>query len=205
MTSKSANRVTWATSLVLDLLFVEVGDPVGPVRHEVHRLADPHRIGVLPDVVRDRGVGLGFEIVQPDVLVLAAFVALPVVLLVPAPAVEDLRAVRRVADEDASVEREALGRRAFAVDGVEVRVAPDDILEHRTEDDPVTVRRPADGGGRAGRVGQSERFTPVHAHDEDGRHPIIAAGEGDPFAVRGELGETFGIRWCVSPRGLLWT
>ena len=64
------------------VLHVQVRDAVA-VGHEEHALAHPHRVGVLADVVRDRRERARREVVHPDVAVLAALVALPLVFLAP--------------------------------------------------------------------------------------------------------------------------
>ena len=134
--------------------------PFAAVGDEVHQAAGPHRVAVLADVVRDRRVGLGGGVVEPDVLVLAALVALPVVLLVAAAAEEELVLLGDEADEDAAVERQAHGGAALDADRVEIRVAADDVLEARPEDDLGAVGRPGDDLGAAGIVGQADGAPP---------------------------------------------
>ena len=171
-----------------DNLPVQVRDPVAAVRNEIHRLSDPHRVAVLADIVGDGRGGLLVGVIKPDVLVLPALVAFPVIFLVAPAGVDELLPVGRVARVDAAVEGEPRGRRALAEDRVEVRVAADDILEHGAEDDPLSVGRPAHDLGAAGAVGQPLRLAAPGRHRVDGLGPVVIRREGQPPAVRREPG-----------------
>ena len=112
-TSKSAKSVTCCDLLRREVVREQIGDAApAAVGHEVEPVADPHRVRVLADVVGERRVGLRLDVVEPDVRVLAALVALPVVLLVAAAVVGQLRAVWRVRAQDAAVHRHLLGQTA---------------------------------------------------------------------------------------------
>ncbi|MBP1659678.1 MAG: hypothetical protein H6P95_870 [Candidatus Aminicenantes bacterium] len=138
---------------------------------------------------------------QPDVLVLAALVALPVVFLVAAAAVEELVLLGDEADEDAAIERQADRRAALDPDAVEVGVAADDVLEHGPEDDLAPVRRPGDDLGPAGIMGQPDGGPALDGHQVDGLGAVVGRREGDPLPVGRELGEALGPREGRQARG----
>ncbi len=174
------------------LLGVDVGDTAPPVGDKIHRIADPHRVGVLAHVIRDRGILLGVAVVKPDVRILAPLVALPIVLLVPPAGIEEAPGVGREADQRAALEGEPLRRAALDGSIVEVRVPADDVLEHRPEDDLGPVGRPADDLRKSWLVGQAGGSSAVGGHDISGRRPVVARRKGDLLSVRGKLGEGLG-------------
>ena len=184
-----------------ELLRVEVGDAVAAVGDEVHQAAGPHRIAVLADIIRDRRIGLGHSVMEPDILVLAPFIALPIIFLVAAAAEEELVLFGDEADEHAPVEGQAHGGAALDSDRIEIGVAADGVLEHRPEDDFGPVGRPGDDLGAAGVVGQPHGRPALGRHDVDGRGAVVARGESEPTAVGRELGGVLGPGECRQAGG----
>ena len=178
---------------------VEVRDPVlAAVGGEVHRLADPHRVGVLAHVVGQRLEPLRREVVEPDVGVLAALVPLPVVLLVAAPVVDHPAAVGGEGGEDAAFERQAFGIAALARHREELDDRPEGVLVAGAVDDPLAVGAPRHRLHAHPGPGEPARLPPCDRERVDRRGAVVLAVKatvcpsGEIFAAYSRPG------WLVS-------
>ena len=178
----------------------QVGDAaLRPVGDEIQQVSDPHRVGVLADIVGDRCVGLRGEVVQPDIRVLAALVALPVVFLVSAAVVGQLRAVGRPGAQDAAVHGHRLGEAAVGRNRVELHDWPERVLVPRPEDDPRAVGRPAHRLQAGAHVGDPRRRA-ARCGDHVQVRAFVLAREDDVLAVRRELRHVLAAGVACQPR-----
>ena len=189
ITSKSAYRVTWRTAPVFRSWRPEVGDAVRrAVRAEEHRVAHPHRVGVAAHVVRHRLEAPRGEVGHPDVRVLPALVALPVVVLVALADVERLRAVGGVAEVLGPVEGKGLRHRGVEADLVELLVAGGGRdAPARAEDDAPAVGRPRHHLPAERRPGEARGRAALRGHHPDVEDVVVGGGVGDPLPVGREL------------------
>jgi len=181
---------------------VEVHPPIlVPVGEKVNPLALPHGEDVLSRTIRKILRGLGFEVVNPDVVGHSAAIALPRAKLAKNTVVGQLLAIGRKRAEPASGQRQLFKRPSGRRD----RVQPaEKIVERphaRPEDDPLPIRRPGHHdvvrphavgyivASQRGREAQTLRHTPLGGHQIDLRIAVVLTGEGNRFAVRREPGE----------------
>ncbi|OPZ81422.1 MAG: hypothetical protein BWY77_00652 [bacterium ADurb.Bin431] len=165
------------------IIGIEVGDAVvAAVGDEIELLSDPHRIGALADIVGEVGVLFSGEIVEPEVDILAALVAFPVILLAAFGAVGQLFAVRGVAGEGALRHGKLLGPLALCGDGVELGDRPVGIFVGGAVDDFFAIRGPGQGLG-AVMPGKAFGDAAVAGDEIEIAAAVIFAGEGDGGAV----------------------
>lgn len=181
-----------------EVVGVEV-ERAGAVRGEVDLVADPHRIAFGARGVGDLLRRLGCEIEDPEILRPTSLVALPGAEVAGEGGVGDLLAVRREIGAAAPGHGERLAETAGDRHGVDAALAMIPAVAQGAEEDRLAVRRPAvdlivvpparrerpAGGVEGELLGNATG----RRNDVDLLVAVVLAGEGDPLAVRRELGE----------------
>ena len=152
------------------------------VGHEEELLSGPHRVGVGPLPVGEPRQGLRGEVVAPEVLVLAAEIALAQIEVAEDAVVDDLAPVRRERHQSRSVQGQLFRLSNVQRDGERVMDIRIERALARQIDDTSPVRRPPEDEVAAVDAveGQPPRWA-VFA-----RHYIYVAGVPKPARVGDE-------------------
>ena len=187
---------------------VEV-ERAGAVRVEIDLVADPHRIALGARGPGDLADLAAREVEDPEVLSPASLIALPGAEVAGEGGVDHLLAVRREVGAAALRHRQRLGETAGHRHRVDPAAGVLPAVAQRAEDDRLAVRRPPVdlvvvpppwGQGAAGRVeGELLRHAAGRRHHVDLLVAVVLPGEGDPLAVRRELGEQLEPRMRRDP------
>ena len=156
------------------------------VRHEVDRLAVPHRLRVVGRVLADVARRERLQIEQPQVRRPSAAIPLPVAEVLRHRHVDELRAVRRVRAELAVRHGQFFRQAAGQADGEELVVALAAALAARGEQHAPAVGRPADQTIRHRMMRQPHRLSSGAADDEDVHVAVVRGAVGDLRPVRGK-------------------
>ena len=182
----------------IDLVGIQVQRAV-PVRGEVDRVADPHRVAVGALVVRHLDRLQAVDVEDPQVLRPASFVALPVPEVPGHRRVDDALSVGRKIAAARLRHRQRSRQSAGGVDQEQLCVTQVPSVPQRPEQDGLAVGRPAVDlvvvaparrKGPGGRVeGQLPGRAARRVHDVDLLVAVVLPGEGDLRTVRREPGE----------------
>jgi hypothetical protein len=187
---------------------VEV-ERAAPVRAEVDRVADPHRVAVRAGMIRNPFPLMGAQVEHVQVLRPAALIPFPRAEVPDQWRVRNARFIRRKITRARLRHRERLGHAAVDPHGVELRpgevprVAQGAEQNRRAVRGPVVhlvVVAPARGERTACRVErQLLGRAPRGWDDVDLLVAVILAGNGDPSAVRRELRKQLQTRMGRQP------
>ena len=172
------------------------------VGEEINGIAVPHGHDVAGRVVGDVRDGLLLEVIDPQVVGLAAAVALPGAKLAEDAVIHQLLLVGRVGTPAAARQRKLFGQAAVDRHGIQLADEVDPRVGSRADDDRLVVAprhhqivRAIPIGNvvvfEAAGKGNPPRNTAFGRHHVDLGAAVVLAGERQPAAVGRETGEHF--------------